>query len=68
MKKVFRCVYTLNSINLKMGKSPYLKTKLLVHIVVDYAYTQFLNFFLKTKKFAKPKVESVKKRKKWAKI
>ena len=35
--KVFKCVYTSNSNNLKIWKSPYLKKKSGVRVVVDYA-------------------------------
>ena len=41
---VFICVYTSNSNNLKIWKSPYLKKKSSVRAVIDYADTRFLNF------------------------
>ena len=41
---VFRCVYTPICNNLKIWKSPYLKKKLGVRVVFDYADTRFSNF------------------------
>ena len=45
-KKVFRCVYTSNSNNVKIGKIPYLKKKSGVHEVVDYTDTRFSSFLI----------------------
>ena len=45
-KKVFRCVYTSNSKNVKIGKIPYLKKKSGVHEVVDYTDTRFSSFLI----------------------
>ena len=46
-KKVVRCIYTPIKNNLKIWKPPFLKKTLHVHIVVDHADTQFLNFAIK---------------------
>ena len=43
-KKVFGCVYTSNSNNIKIKKLPYRKKNSGVSIVVDYADTGFSNF------------------------
>ena len=43
-KRLLGCIYTSNSHNFKIWKSPYIKKKIRVRVVVDYGDTRISNF------------------------